>query len=334
MEPLTVQDIDAPLDGYAAARRAAALFDFSNRSLVRLTGEDRVSFLNGMVTNDVRRMPDGGALYAAMVNPKGAMISDARILKRPGDLLLDLEPGYADAVRAFLEKYIVSEDVEVSDATAELAVLRLIGPAAEGAAKAAWGAHIRLPSAGECVEVEGMWLTRTPPWGERCLDVFVPRARLGEIEKELLHRAAPVGLKRAGLDAFEIFRIEEGVPRFGQDMDERTIPLEANLQAAINYEKGCYIGQEVIARATFRGHVNKKLAGLILGQELPPPRAELRYGGKGVGWITSATVSPRIGCAIAIGYVHREYVEPGTRLEVAGYQGDAQVQKLPFEGPR
>jgi folate-binding protein YgfZ len=139
-----------------------------------------------------------------------------------------------------------------------------------------------------------------------------------------------LGLRPAGFDALEILRVEEGIPRFGQDMDERTIPMEANLEAAINYDKGCYIGQEVIARATYRGHVNKKLCGLILGDALPSAGAALRRGDKSVGWMTSAVQSPGVGKAIALGYVQRDSLEPGTRLEVEGYPEGAVIHALPF----
>jgi folate-binding protein YgfZ len=113
-------------------------------------------------------------------------------------------------------------------------------------------------------------------------------------------------------------------------MDERTIPMEANLEAAISYDKGCYLGQEVIARATFRGHVNKKLCGLVLGGALPSARAELRRGDKSVGWITSGVQSPGMGKAIALGTVQRDSLEPGTRLEVEGYPEGAITHALPF----
>jgi len=327
-----VKEYDSPRDEYTAARLAASLFDLSYRPILRLTGPDRASFLHGMVTNDIKRLADGETAYAALLTAKGAMISDARILRRAEDLLLDVEPGYAQAVQSSLQKYIISEDVEVSDVSTELALLRVAGPKAEAILAAAWGSDIALP-AGGARRIEGageIWLMRSPPWGERCIDVLVSRGQLAPVYELMLQRGEPLGLKPAGFETLEILRVEEGIARFGQDMDEHTIPLEANLEAAINYDKGCYIGQEVIARATFRGHVNKKLTGLVLGGELPGPRASLRRGEKMVGWISSAVRSPAMGTAIALGYVQRDCVEPGTHLEVEGYPSGAVTHALPF----
>src|SRR5712692_2604230 len=270
-----VKEYGSPRDEYAAARLAASLFDLSYHQILRLTGPDRAGFLHGMVTNEIKRLADGATTYAALLSSKGAMVSDARILKRPSDLLLDVEPGYSEAVRSFLQKYIISEDVEVSDVTAELALLRVMGPQAAAILQATWGPQVPLPgdNRGQPIGDDGgIWLLRRAPWGDRCVDLLVPRGQLEEAYERLLERGGPLGMKPAGFDALEILRVEEGIPRFGQDMDERTIPLEANLEAAISYDKGCYIGQEVIARATFRGHVNKKLIGLVLGGELPSPR--------------------------------------------------------------
>ncbi len=324
----------APADEYAAARSAASLFDLSCRQMLRLTGEDRVSFLQGMVTNDVKKLPEWATAYAALLTTKGAMVADARILRRPGDLLLDVEPGYARPAKTFLEKYVISEEVEISDCTQELGLLRLIGPKVPLAIDDAWGPGIPEPAENriERVEFEGepVWIIGSDVWKGLGVDLLTTRAKLPALLEWLLERGAASGLHPAGFDALEILRVEAGVPRLGQDMDEHTIPLEANLVRAISYDKGCYIGQEVIARATFRGHVNRKLTGLVLGTELPPPRAELSRGDKKVGWITSAVRSPSKERVIALGYVHRDSLEPGTALEVAGYPAGAVVRALPF----
>jgi aminomethyltransferase len=137
------------------------------------------------------------------------------------------------------------------------------------------------------------------------------------------------GLRPLGFQALELLRVEAGVPRYGQDMVDTTIPLEANLTHAISYNKGCYIGQEVIARATFRGHMNRKLAGLLLGDVEAAPGTELRKGEKKVGWITSVVRSPAQGQRVALGYVHRDHLEPGTELTLA--EGSTvKVAPLPF----
>jgi folate-binding protein YgfZ len=134
-----------------------------------------------------------------------------------------------------------------------------------------------------------------------------------------------------GFGALEVHRVERGTPRFGADMDEKTIPLEANLQRAIHYQKGCYIGQEVIARATFRGHVNRHLVGLRFAGPAPAPRTELLTGERRVGWVTSVVNSPRLG-PIGLGYAHRDVDQPGTELALAGGAAKATIAPLPFPG--
>jgi folate-binding protein YgfZ len=145
-------------------------------------------------------------------------------------------------------------------------------------------------------------------------------------------RLLEAGARPVGFAALEVMRVERGTPRFGLDMDERTIPLEANLQRAIHYQKGCYIGQEVIARATFRGHVNRHLVGLRFGAgSTPAPRTELFTGDRRVGWVTSVVQSPRLGL-IGLGYAHRDAARPGTELALAAGAGSARIEVLPFEG--
>ncbi len=282
---------------YAAARDHAALFDFSYCETLRVSGPDRVSFLQGMLTNDVASIPVNGSTYAALLTPKGAMVGDARVLKRSDDLLLAVEPGFGSAVQAALQRYVVSEEVEISDASSDFGLLAIAGPKSEALIAGA-----------------------LPPF-EGLLQVA-----------ERLGSALSAGSRWAGFDAYEVLRVEAGMPRYGIDCDEHTIPLEANLQRAISYDKGCYIGQEVIARTTFRGHVNRKLCGVTLDAGLPPPRAELSSNGKAVGSITSAVQSPSLHQAIALAYIHRESSAPGSRLDVAGYSGAALVHPLPFVG--
>lgn len=319
---------------YRAAHEAVALHDASYREILRITGEDRASFLHGMVTQEVKNLPVGSAAYAAMVNAKGAMVADARILKREADLLLDLEPGTGTKVREFLDKYLISEDAELHEATGEQGLLRLLGPRSAGVLAAVLGgpfeplAHQATRTArvsGQDVLLVGN--TALEPHG---VDVWVPRAGLEPVWRALTEAGAAQGLKPLGFEALELLRVEAGVPRYGQDMVDTTIPLEANLASAISYNKGCYIGQEVIARATFRGHMNRKLTGLLLGDADVAPGTELRRGEKKVGWLTSVVHSPVKGQRVALGYVHRDSLEPGTELTLAGGPATAKVAALPF----
>jgi folate-binding protein YgfZ len=291
--------------GYSAASSTCARLDLSGRDLLRVTGPDRVGFVQGMVTNDVEALPVGGANYAAMLTAKGAMVGDVRVLKRESELLLDTGPGRGGVVLEFLNKFLISEEAEVV-AAPDVVVVGLMGPEAP-----AWAAKLDELSQGRFESFSGG------------VDMVVPRAALASVEAAL--SALPV-LDEATL---EVLRVERGVPVFGVDMTETTIPLEANLEHAINYKKGCYIGQEVIARATYRGQMNKKLVGLALGTLSPAVKTELQLEGKKVGWLTSVVFSPRRGQHLALGYVRRDYLAPGTVLEVAG-GGTATVTSLPF----
>jgi folate-binding protein YgfZ len=291
---------------YRAAREAAALVDASDREQLRVTGGERASFLHGMVTNDVEGLPAGGSCYAAMLTAKGAMVGDLRVLKRDDELVLDTGPGRGAAVKDFLNRYLISEDAELHDAP-ELAVVGVVGPRAEDVV-ARWPADAVL---GRLVSALGG------------VDVLVPRARLAEL------LAVVADVPRLSRATLEVLRVEAGVPLFGVDMTEATIPLEANLDRAISLQKGCYIGQEVIARATYRGQMNKRLVGLLLGERTPAAGDELRQGDRKVGWLTSVVRSERRGQVVALGYVHRDFLAPGTALQVAS-GGEAVVAALPL----
>ncbi len=292
---------------YRAARTGAAWVDLSAREQLRVTGPDRISFVQGMVTNDVEALAVGAACPAALCTAKGAMVGDARVVRLEEELLLDTGPGQAATVKAFLEKYLISEEAEVHLA-GDVAALGLWGPQGEGLLD-------RVPAAARVAVL--------PALVGPGVDVLLRREALDAV------RAALGGVPRLSEDTLEVLRVEAGVPRFGQDMTETTIPLEANLEKAISYTKGCYIGQEVIARGTHRGQMNKKLMGLLLGDAAPERGAELRAGDRKVGWLTSVVRSEAKGQHIALGYVHRDFLAPGTELAVAT-GGKAVVAVLPF----
>jgi folate-binding protein YgfZ len=311
-----------------ALRTGAGLFDASAREVVRLTGPDRVTFLQGMVTQDVEGLPAGSVADAALLTAKGAMVADARVVKRTDDLLLLTEPGYGAVVLGTLERYLISEDAELSDASGELGQLSVVGPGAEALAARVLGLG---PPAGTALRPfdSGGATGWALPQGLLLpgLDLLVPVGMLGPV----FDRLREGGATPVGFAALEVLRVERGTPRFGADMDEKTIPLEANLQRAIHYQKGCYIGQEVVARATFRGHINRHLVGLRFGGGRPAPRTELFAGDRRVGWVTSVVESPRLG-AIGLGYAHRDVETPGTALVLAGGGGSATIEALPFPG--
>jgi folate-binding protein YgfZ len=316
----------------SAARENVALADLSYRGVLRVTGPDRSTFLHGMCTQDINGMPEGSWAYAALLTAKGAMVADARVLRRPDELLIDLDAGLSPKVLGFLNSYLISEDAEATDVTGEYARLALHGPrtaqvlAALGLAPPEGSRVLDAQLNGERVLVLEPALAVTPS----SVELWVPPSALAGLWEAVRKAGAPLGLSPLGEEALELLRVEAGLPRYGQELVDTTIPLEANLQRALHYNKGCYIGQEVIARATFRGHMNRKLVGLYLGEAAPAAKTELFAGERKVGFLTSVVRSKRAGQTLALGYVHRDFLAAGTELSLASAAGKATVAALPF----
>jgi folate-binding protein YgfZ len=276
-----------------------------------VTGPDATSFLQGMVTNDVEVLPVGESCAVAFLTAKGAMVSDGRVLKREHELLIDVGQGQGEPVRAFLEKYLISEDAAIESVEA-YAVVSIFGTNARR------GELLKKISQNAVVGQ-----LHTP--AQWCTDVLVSRASLDEVIKACEHST------RISSETLEVLRVEMGVPLFGVDLNTSSIPLDVNLDHAIAYKKGCYIGQEVIARATYRGQMNKKLVGFVLDAMATTSSAgsEVIAGDKKVGVLTSVVQSPRRNALVALGFVHRDFVETPNELTLSS-GGTARVVALPF----
>ncbi len=330
-----------PSAEYEAAREAVALVDLSYRDALRITGDDRVSFFHGMNTQDIKGLAPWQSAYATLVTVKGAMVADARTLIRDEDVVVDLEPGTFEPVHAFLDKHLISEDAELHDAHEAVAIVGLVGPRARELVQKAFGAGEVSPVtsregritgfAPSVVEWEGRKVALLASMLSRDgVDLLVPREHLSALWTHLSNAGAEFGIQAAGLQSLEPLRVEEGMPRFGQDLLETTIPLEAELTHAISYNKGCYVGQEVIARATFRGQMNKKLVGLLLGEHDAATGSDLRVEGKKVGFVTTVVQSPMKNQKVALGYVHRAHLAAGTRVTLGDGPATAEVTTLPL----
>ena len=256
------------------------------------------------------------------------MVADGRIVHLPDALLVDLEPGRGTPVLEFLEKHLISEDVTLTR-RADLCLLGVRGPQALECVAKVLGTAATLLGMADTVSAIGDLIALGIAAPFPGVDLLVPAAQAERLARALVE----AGVKPLGLDALEWLRVEAGIPRYGADMDEKTIPLEANLQRALHYQKGCYIGQEVVVRATYRGHMNRQLVGLLLGERGAPARAELRSPSqpdKKVGYLTSVVRSPRLGQYVSLGYVHRDFLAPGTALTLAESGAAAQVAALPL----
>ncbi len=289
------------------------------RGIVAVTGPDGAEYLQGQVTNDVEALQAGEGQYAALLDRKGHMQTDLRILRvGEEEIQVDLEPAPKDQALRHLTMYSIGRDVAVADATAERALLSLIGPRAAEIA-----ATPPLPEfANEATSIAGVEALAV---GTRDgIDLFCAAAD----RDRLLAALIEAGAVEVTPEAVEIVRVEAGVPRFGAEMDARTMPAEAAIvDDAVSFTKGCYIGQETVARLHYKGKPNKHLRGLKLSAAAAPGAA-LRLGEKEVGTLGGAVVSPALG-PIGLAIVRRE-AEPGTELTVGEDGVTAEVVALPF----
>ena len=326
---------------HRALTASVGVLDLSFRSRLCLTGADRQRFLHGQVTNDVNKLQSGQGCYAALISAKGKMQSDLTIYRLADELLLDFEPGLGTIVTERLEKYIIADDVQIVDVTPHYGLLSVQGPQSVAAVeKLQLGFMLpSLPfnfSKVANATLGEVYLINQPRSGTTGFDLFVPTNALAAVADKLIAAAKELGGRACGWRAMETARIEAGLPRFGADMDESNLPPEAGLDTkAISYSKGCYIGQEVIARIRTYGQVAKALRGLRLADGLPslPIKGDKLFNGdKEVRFITSSVFSPRLAANIALGYVRREANAIGTELLLrnAANECTAMIVELPF----
>ena len=323
---------------YAALRESAIVIDRSHRTRMAFAGDRRIDTLTGLVTNDVGALSPGMGQYAAALTPRGKIIADLRVFARASDLLVDVPARAAAGFVAMVRKFVNPRTTRYTDLTDSLGDVGVFGPRAREIV----AALVRLtPDA----------LASLPPYGSVAVDIHDQAmlvARVPDIASEgyeiigpsdagaaLWRSAIELGAMPAGLEAWEIARIEAGRPEWGVDIDDTTIPQEANFDDlhAISYTKGCYTGQETVARVHFRGHVNRHLRGLTYAgaAALPSFAQLLNEAEKVVGDVRSTAVSPRIG-GIALAMVRRE-VAPGSTVRVrpeGGEESVATVIELPF----
>jgi folate-binding protein YgfZ len=323
-------------------RQSAGVVDLSSRGRICLVGADRARYLHGQVTNDIKKLTPGSGTYAAVTTAKGKMEGDLNIFCLADELLLDFEPGLTEKITRRLEKFIVADDAQIVDAAPHYGLLTVQGPRAAEVAGAVGLFDGGLPAkAYQSIKVSDamlgdVYLANLPRLGSAGFDFFVPNTALGAVADKLIAAAKQIGGRAAGWTAWEIARVEAGIPRFGADMDETSIPLECGLESrAVSYSKGCYIGQEVINRIHSVGHVNRELRGLRLAEDLPAPPArgdKLFFDGKEVGYVTSAVRSPVLNGNIALGYVRREAYQTGNELILRTAAGEsvAKVVAVPF----
>ena len=326
-------------DEYRAARGRAGLFDRSARGRILVTGADAVAFLHGVLTNDIAALTAGRGCYALYLTPQGRIIADLDVLRLDDGVLLGLHPGVKDTLLTRFDQSIFAEDVRLRDTTAETAQWHVCGPLAAQAVAGLVGLDAgllgRLPEYGHVAARFGGFDARivcSRPTGEPGFDLIVDATQHDALHQTL----TAAGAVDLSPDVVEALREESGIPAFHTDMDETTIPLEAGIeQRSISFTKGCYVGQEVIVRVMHRGHgrVARHLMGLTFdGAGVAAAGDPIRAGDKDVGRVTSAVFSPALGRAIALGYLHRDWLTPGATVQVLhdGVARPAVVTTLPF----
>ena len=322
---------------YAALRDSAVVVDRSHRTRMSFEGDRRLDTLTGLVTNDVGALQPGTGQYAAALTPRGKIIADIRIFARETELLVDVPPRASAGWTAMIRKFVNPRTTRYVDRTQTLADVGVFGPrsrtivaALTGLGADALGALAPFGSLTGKLGDASVFVVRAPDIGLDGFDVLVS----SDAKTIVWQRAIELGAIPLGIAAWDIARIEAGRPEWGIDIDESTIPQEANFDElhAISYTKGCYTGQETVARVHFRGHVNRHLRGLTYSGTTPLPRgAELvGEGDKPVGDVRSSALSPRLG-GVALGMVRRE-ITPDTDVRVRweGGESTATVRELPF----
>ncbi len=332
------------LTEYRALRQAAGIVDRSSRGRLTISGADRRSYLQGLLSNDIAALAEGSGCYATYLTAQGRMIADMRVVETGQSLLVNLDGTLADSIAARWSQFVFSEDVQIANDSASTAEVGLYGPsAAHTVAEAVASGDAErardieetlraLPLNGNRTWMFGaakIYVIAGDDIGVRGFDVVTPVG----IKTDIVAACQRAGGLPVGAAAAEACRIEGGRPLFRVDMTEETIPLEAGIEdRAISLTKGCYVGQEVIIRVLHRGHgrVARRLVGITFESSagVPAPGDKIAANDREIGSITSAVESPALGRPIALGYVHRDFVQPGTVVRVDGKVGT--VAQLPF----
>lgn len=314
---------------FQALISSCGVYDRSRRAKVSLKGSDRVRWLNGMITNNVRDLAPGYGVYAFLLNPQGHILGDLYAYNLGESLLIDTDRGQLEKILAVFDKYIIMDDVEVADGSAAINALSIAGPKA-AQCFAATGIEVPTLEALQFAEVVWQGTNLTVVRGDNPLvesfEIWLAPENIEKVRDALLKASA----KPVGSAADELLRIAAGVPRYGVDIRERDLPQETEQERALSFVKGCYVGQEIVERIRSRGQVRRKFSGFAVREKLPAAGDKIQADGKEVGEITSVASLPWAGGDqnVALGYVRREVALPGKSLDAGGTE--IAVAALPF----
>jgi glycine cleavage system T protein (aminomethyltransferase) len=324
---------------HAAVRHAAGLSDLSHRGKIRVTGDDRIKWLQSLISNDILTLQSGQGRYSSFLTHKGKMLGYFRVYIQPDVVWIEDVGEVGDATFQALRKFLLyGTKAKMENCLEGWGLLLVSGPKAAEIVSAAFSSDVRslelLHSVAATVGGQQALIVRTEETGEQDFALLVPVQGVPAAWEQLMASGAPFGIKPVGAQAREALRIEAGLPKAGPDLNQEIVPPEANLEGkAFSLTKGCYPGQEVVARMDTYGNVRRHLVGLVLkDQTIPPLGAKLFSGDREVGWISSAAFSPQRNAVLAFGFPLRDFSSPGTALavEMEGARHPATVHALPF----
>src|SRR5436190_20054188 len=309
---------------YQAATRAAALAEKDWFGIVKLTGTERVPWLQGMLTNDVEKLLSGSGCYAAHLTPQGKIVAHMQVLVDDDAVWLCLERAVVPKLLAAFVKLLIMEDVQMSDVSDEYSILAVIGPKSAAALESWIDEPLKIAGKYSHRKIDDSRIVVS----DLGYDVWGPRGKADKVLRFL----AQSGATAIDHGTWDVLRTERGIPVYGVDIDQTTTMPELG-ETGISYEKGCYIGQEVVAKVKYIGHVNRRFAGLVFsGTELPQMKSVIRKGGRELGYVTTALLSPALNRPVALGFVNRAASDAGTEVEVVSGEKvlSAIVVELPF----
>jgi folate-binding protein YgfZ len=306
------------------------LYDMSWQTKLVLTGEDRVRWLNGMVTNNVRDLAVGHGVYNFVLTAQGRIVGDLVAYNRGDFVLVTTERAQASAITEIFDRYIIMDDVEVADISDKLSAVGLAGPRAAETLRSA-GIDVAKLEPGQVADLVcrdiGISVARGTHPGMDAYEIWFAAEQADAVWDAL----AAAGGRPVGSEGLELYRIARGVPRYGLDISQRDLPQETEQKHALNFSKGCYIGQEIVERIRARAILHRTFTGFVLEGEPPRPRTKVTDSDKNIGEITSAACAPFPGGerTVALGYLRREFEAPGTAVQVG--EQKATVQSIPFQ---
>ena len=303
------------MTGYEGLRTEAAWFDLSGRGLIRMTGEDRARLLHAMTTNDIQRLSPGQGCYAFFLNAQGRILADANVYTFENSFLLDTETEVREKVLHHLDQYIIADDVTLADESSQWAIVGVEGPASTDVMK-----RLCAPVPDQPWDVrpwERGFITAVSATGLPGFRIFVPASE----KADLGSRLQEAGVPEANSEEVHTVRLEQGKPRYGDDISERYLTQETNQLHAVSFVKGCYLGQEIVERVRSRAQIHRMLHPVrIHAQAVPAAGTKLSIDGKNVAEITSAAFSPALREVAALAYVSVEQLQNKHEMQVAGLE--------------